>query len=56
MKNSKKQFKNFLVHLFLACLVLIWVAPIAWIILISFRAESGAYTSTFFPKSYTINN
>ena len=56
MKNSKKQFKNFLVHLFLACLVLIWVAPIAWVILISFRAETGAYTSTFFPKSYTINN
>ena len=56
MKNRKKQFKNFLVHLFLACLVLIWVAPIAWIILISFRAETGAYTSTFFPKSYTINN
>lgn len=56
MKNRKKQFKNFLVHLFLACLVLIWVAPIAWIILISFRAETGAYTSTFFPKSYTVNN
>lgn len=56
MKNRKKQFKNFLIHLFLACLILIWVAPIAWIILISFRAETGAYTSTFFPKSYTINN
>lgn len=56
MKSRKKQFKNFLVHLFLACLVLIWVAPIAWVILISFRAETGAYTSTFFPKSYTINN
>ena len=56
MKNTKKQFNNFLVHLFLACLVLIWVAPIAWVVLISFRAETGAYTSTFFPKSYTINN
>lgn len=56
MKSRKKQIKNFLVHLFLACLILIWVAPIAWVILISFRAETGAYTSTFFPKSYTINN
>lgn len=54
--KSKKAITNTLVHLFLAVLVFIWVLPIAWVILISFRGESGAYTSTFLPKSYTINN
>lgn len=56
MKNRKKTLTNILVHLFLGCLVFIWVLPILWVILTSFRAESGAYTSTFLPKSYTINN
>ena len=54
--KSKKALNNLLVHILLAVLVFIWVLPIAWVILISFRGESGAYTSTFLPKSYTINN
>lgn len=55
MKN-KKTITNLLVHLFLAFLVILWVLPIVWIIIISFRAEQGAYTSTILPKSYTLNN
>ena len=54
--KSKKALNNLIVHILLAVLVFIWVLPIAWVILISFRGESGAYTSTFLPKSYTINN
>lgn len=55
MKNKKK-INNFIVHLFLALLVVIWVLPIVWIVLISFREEQGAYTSTVLPKAYTLNN
>lgn len=54
--KTKKLLTNSLVHIFLACLVFVWVLPIAWVILISFRGESGAYTSTFFPQSYTLSN
>ena len=54
--KSKKFIVNSLVHIFLAMLVVIWVLPIVWVILISFREEAGAYTTTFLPKSYTINN
>ncbi|HIR89395.1 MAG TPA: sugar ABC transporter permease [Candidatus Fimimorpha faecalis] len=54
--KSKKFIVNSLVHIFLAILVVIWVLPIVWVILISFREEAGAYTTTFLPKSYTINN
>ena len=53
---NKKKLINIFVHLFLALLVIVWVLPIIWIILISFRVEQGAYTSTVLPKTYTINN
>ena len=54
--STRKRIGNFLVHLLLAVLALIWVLPIVWIVLTSFRAEPGAYTKTFLPQGYTINN
>ena len=60
LKRNKKSVSsrvgNFFVHVFLAMLAAIWVLPIFWIILTSFRAEQGSYVSTFFPKGYTIAN
>ena len=47
---------NTLVHIFLAVLSFIWVLPIIWIVLTSFRAEKGSYVKTFFPKGYTLDN
>ena len=52
----KKSLSNVIVHTVLAILAVIWVLPIVWVILISFRAEKGAYTSTFLPQSYTLSN
>lgn len=52
----RKTVGNTFVHVFLAILAFIWVLPIFWVILTSFRAEKGSYVSTFFPKSYTIDN
>ncbi len=37
--KTKKLIVNSLVHIFLAILVVIWVLPIVWGILISFRGE-----------------
>ena len=54
--SPRRRLVNFLVHLLLAVLALIWVLPIAWIVLTSFRAEPGAYTKTFLPQGYTLNN
>ena len=60
LKRNKKSVSsrvgNFFVHVFLAMLAAIWVLPIFWIILTSFRAEQGFYVSTFFPKGYTLAN
>ena len=55
-RSPRRRIVNLLVHVILAVLVVIWLLPIVWIILTSFRAEPGAYTKTFLPKSYTINN
>ena len=55
-KSVSSRVSNFFVHVFLAMLAVVWVLPIFWIILTSFRAEQGSYVSTFFPKGYTIAN
>ena len=47
---------NVLIHVLLAVLAVIWLLPIAWIVLTSFRAEPGAYTTTVLPQEYTLNN
>ena len=58
MKNAKakRTRNNVIVHIILAILAAIWVFPIFWVILTSFRAEKGSYVSTFFPKAYTLAN
>lgn len=58
-KNStsmRKKIVNLFVHVFLAVLACVWLMPIVWIVLTSFRKERGSYVNTFFPKGYTINN
>ncbi len=55
-KSVSSRVGNFFVHVFLAMLAAVWVLPIFWIILTSFRAEPGSYVSTFFPKGYTLAN
>lgn len=52
----KKQIVNTIVHVILGILAFIWVLPIFWVILTSFRGEKGSYVTSFFPKTYTFNN
>ena len=54
--SGKRLWTNILIHVLLAILAFIWVMPIVWIVLTSFRAEPGSYVNTFFPKGYTLNN
>ena len=54
--RAKRVAKNSLIHIILGILVVIWLFPVFWIVMTSFRAESGAYTSYFFPKGLTFNN
>lgn len=54
--RSKRIMNNTIVHIVLAILAIVWVFPIAWVVLTSFRAEKGSYVSTFLPQSYTFDN
>lgn len=54
--KKKRMINNVIVHVSLAVLAAIWVFPIVWVILTSFRAEKGYYVSTFFPKEFTLDN
>ena len=54
--KRKRFINNSIVHVILAVLAAIWVFPILWVILTSFRAEKGSYVSTFFPKAFTLDN
>lgn len=57
-RSAKKTrlINNVIVHGVLAVLAFIWVFPIAWVVLTSFRAEKGSYVSTFLPQGYTLDN
>ncbi len=54
--KTRKKLVNALIHLFLAVLAFIWVVPIIWVILTSFRAQQGAYAGSFIPESFTLGN
>ena len=54
--KARKFITNSVVHIILTILAAVWLFPIFWVVLTSFRGEKGSYISTFFPKSYTWDN
>ena len=54
--KRKRFINNSIVYVVLGVLAVIWVFPIVWVILTSFRAEKGSYVSTFVPQSFTLDN
>ena len=58
-QKSAKRIKlrnNIVVHTVLAILAAVWMFPVLWVVLTSFRGEKGSYVSSFFPKTYTLDN
>ena len=54
--STGKKIKVILAHAFLAVLAVVWLLPVLWVILTSFRGTKGSYSSTFFPTRYTLDN
>lgn len=52
----RKKLTNFIVHACLTILALVWIFPLFWVIMTSFRAGKGSYSSTFLPDKLTIHN
>ncbi|HIY59019.1 MAG TPA: sugar ABC transporter permease [Candidatus Tetragenococcus pullicola] len=57
-KSYKKQRTTKLTMAYIALIVLslIWLFPIFWIILTSFRGEGGAFVPYIIPKTFTLEN
>lgn len=55
-KSLKKRILVVLSHGALAVLSFVWLIPIVWVVLTSFRGTKGSYSSTFFPSSYSLDN
>ena len=54
--TARQKFTNGFIQVLLLILGIIWILPLCWVILTSFRAEPGSYTSYFWPKGFTVNN
>lgn len=54
--RTREKFSNGLIYGVLSILSFIWILPIGWLVLVSFREEPGAYTPYIIPKSFTLNN
>ncbi len=54
--SQKKIINDTIVHIVLAILAVIWLFPIFWVIMTSFRKEQGSYISTFIPAAFTTEN
>lgn len=52
----RKTIGNIFVYIILVALSVIWLFPIVWIVLISFKKDKGMYMSTLFPKEYWFGN
>lgn len=54
--KAKRRITNIGCHTLLAVLSLIWVLPIFYVVLTSFRKEGGTYKSYIWPKGFTLDN
>lgn len=54
--TAQQKFTNGFIQILLLVLGIIWILPLCWVILTSFREEPGSYTSYFWPKGFTVNN
>lgn len=52
----RKTIGNIFVYIILTALSIIWLFPIVWIVLISFKKDKGMYMSTLIPKEYWFGN
>jgi len=54
--RARRIASNTTIYIILSVMAIIWLLPIAWLIISSLRLEPGAYTTYIMPKGYTLNN
>lgn len=56
VRKNHSRLVNGFIYALLTFMAIIWVIPLIWLVLNSFREEAGAFTTYILPKRYTINN
>ena len=58
MKNARirRRVSAAALNALIAILAVLWLVPVFWLIVSSFRAEQGAYTPYLWPKAFTLDN
>ena len=54
--KAKQRITDAFVHILLGVLSVVWILPIVYIIITSFRGESGSYKTYILPKEWTLAN
>lgn len=54
--TRKKRTANAATYVVLTILAIVWLFPVAWLIMTSFRAEQGSYVAYFWPKGFSLIN
>lgn len=55
--RQRKMLTNTFVHILLSVLAIIWILPIVWVIITSFKGDgTGPYTGQFLPTKFTLDN
>ena len=56
MKGQQIKKKSVWGQLVLTGLAILWIVPLVYLIIQSFRGEPGAWSPTFFPQQWTLDN
>ncbi len=54
--RARRRIGNGVGQILLTALSILWVIPLVYLFVQSFRAEPGAWSPTFFPQTWTLNN
>ena len=54
--KARRILANTFIYIFLSVMGIIWVSPLAYLVLHSFRGEGGATVNYLIPKKFTIDN
>lgn len=56
IKKNKKRWLSHICQLALSTLSALWILPLLYLVVQSFRAEPGAWSQSFFPEKWTLDN
>lgn len=54
--KARGKIANSIIYIILTVFSFLWLLPIIWLLITSFRAEPGAWTEYILPKGYTVSN